>query len=66
MRGTREGTLRSHIENKGISVNAISVTAHDDAKYMSFKVTVPRSHFDKMFDPDMWPVGVGVRKLYPP
>ncbi len=47
-------------------MNAIGVTSHDDAKYMSFKVNVPRSHFDKMFDPDMWPEGVGVHKyVYP-
>ncbi len=34
MRGTREETLRSHIENKGISVNAIGVTSHDDANFV--------------------------------
>ena len=46
-----------------ISVKCVS---HKDAMFKSFKISVPKSDLDKMFDEAMWPDGVRVRKFISP
>jgi hypothetical protein len=58
--------LENYIKANGFTVREIECKSHEDAKYKSFKLTVPKSEFAKLFDVSIWPNGVGVRKYIPP
>ncbi len=65
-RGTEPDVIKSFVSEKGINIRAIERTSHEESKYMSFKISAPVSQYLKLFDPDLWPQGVGVRKYVPP
>ncbi len=41
-------------------------TSHDNAFCKSFELTVPSTEYGKLFDANLWPAGVRVRKFTPP
>lgn len=63
---TTTDLLTKHIEDEGISVHNIDCISNPNAKYKSFKVQINLADNDKMFNPDMWPEGIRVRKFIPP
>jgi hypothetical protein len=65
-KGTNCAALETHVKDQGFTVREIKCVSHDDSKFKSFKLTVPKSQFAKLFDDSIWPSGVGVRKYIPP
>ena len=49
-----------------IEVRALEILSNVNAKFKSYKLTVPVSKFKDLFNEDMWPEGVCVRKFIPP
>jgi len=62
--GTSTENVRDHIVSKGVKVIEISNVSHTNAKYRSFKVTIPVSSMDTLLAENMWPPGICVRKYY--
>ena len=61
---TTEQIVSEHIKNKGFPVVEVASVSHSDAKFKSFKVTIPVSSMDKLLAEDMWPPGICVRRYY--
>ena len=64
-KSTDVDTLHQHIANLGITINALTCTSHKDAKFSSYKLTVPKEEFSLLFNEDYWPKGVMVRQYIP-
>ena len=58
--------VNDHLVNNNFTVRKLECVSHDMAKYKSFKLTVPVDQFSKLFDEDLWPEGVRVRKYSQP
>lgn len=58
--------IKDHLCKNNITVRDLVCLAHDEAKYKSFKLTVPVHQFSSLFDENLWPNGVRVRKYTPP
>ena len=56
--------LRAHIQEN--QFNMIKFECKEGSKYKSFKLIVPFSQFDKLFDCNLWPNGIHVREFIPP
>lgn len=63
---TTEDKLRSFISDKGFKVNELELKSNEKAKYKSYRLRVPKSQFSRLFDENMWPAGVGIRKYFAP
>ena len=48
------------------TVRDLQCLSHDNAMFKSFKLTVPKSEFADLFDGNIWPQGIRVRKFIPP
>jgi hypothetical protein len=57
--------LEQHVVDKGFTVLGINCVSHDDAKYKSFQLSVPISEYAGLFDGDIWPEGICVRRFRP-
>lgn len=57
--------LRLHLRDMDVSVRALNQVSNPSAAYKSFRLTVPKSDFDILFDPSLWPEGVRVRRYFP-
>lgn len=64
MKGTTVEKVREHLRCCDIDVRDLTVISHNEAKFTSFKLTVPISEISKVIDPDNWPTGINVRKYY--
>ncbi len=53
----------TYIVAKDFTVCDLVRMSHDDAKYNSFKLTVPVTEFEKLLEPDVWPSGVRIRRF---
>ena len=53
--------IKRFMNNKGIRVQKISKTSHEDAQYMSFKITILRSDSAVVLNNGFWPIGVNCR-----
>ena len=62
-KNTTTEDVKQYVTNKSFTVREICMMSHQDAKYNSFKITVPVSEFTKLFDPDLWPSGVRIRQF---
>ena len=58
--------IQSHISENGIAPVSCVCVSNPDAKFKSFKISVPVSQCNTMFNPDIWPAGIRVRKFYHP
>lgn len=58
--------IKHYIENIGYSVKGLDCVSNVNAKFKSFKLTVPVSEFKELFDEKIWPPGVRVRRFIPP
>lgn len=63
---TSETQISSHIVDHGFTVRNIACVSNPNAKFKSFRLTVPLSEFKDLFDEKIWPCGVRVRKYIPP
>jgi len=58
--------LSQHLDSMGIATQAIDCVSNPNAMYKSFKVTTTVSNFRDLFNPEIWPEGICVRKYIPP
>lgn len=63
---TTHEALETFIKKKGCEVRNLARVSNDNAKYKSFRLTVPKSQFAKLLSDTEWPEGVSVRKYFPP
>ena len=59
-------TLIKFVKGNKFNVINLSCVSNNDAKYKSFKLSIPVSEYDKILDDSMWPIGVRVRRYYAP
>ena len=62
---TSKEDIVSDLGLQGIIVdeNDIEKKSHEMAKRSSYRISVPTAFLDKALDPDVWPLGVKVRKF---
>ncbi len=58
-----ETDVKAYLVAKDFTVRDLVRMSHDDAKYNSFKLTVPVTEFEKLLEPDVWPSGVRIRRF---
>jgi hypothetical protein len=63
--GTQVADLRTHLADMDVTVRALHCVSNAEARYKSFRLTVPLSDFDIVFDGSLWPEGVRVRRYFP-
>lgn len=61
---TDDDQLKQFIGEKGLKVLKLERLSHDEAKYKSYKLTIPVDEMSKVFSEDMWPEGCEVRKFF--
>ena len=49
------------IQNYGFGIRDFRCISHPEARFKSFKLSVPASQFERIFDEKLWPEGVVVR-----
>ena len=54
--------IQSHLTDNGVNVSKLDCVSHAEAQFRSFRLTVPKSEFNELFDPALWPSGVHVRQ----
>ena len=63
---TLTSDLSQDVSEMGFTVRDLQCLSHDNAMFKSFKLTVPKSEFADLFDGNIWPQGIRVRKFIPP
>ena len=63
---TEAEDLRDYMMEKGFEVRNLCCISNPNARFKSFKLTVPLSEFKDLFSDTLWPDGVRVRKYVPP
>ena len=58
--------LHTDISELGFTIRDLSCVSHNEAKFKSFKLTVPKSEFGDLFDGSLWAQGVRVRPYTTP
>ena len=58
--------LSQDVSEMRFTVRDLQCLSHDNAMFKSFKLTVPKSEFADLFDGNIWPQGIRVRKFIPP
>jgi hypothetical protein len=65
-KSTTEIGIKNHVTSQGLTVHDVKCMSHPDAMHNSFKVTVPSSQLHQILDPEIWPVGVCIRRFIHP
>jgi hypothetical protein len=65
-KSTLEADITNHLANHSVTIQTLECVSHQNAKYKSFKLSVPKSEYDKLFDENLWPEGIMIRKYVPP
>ena len=55
--------LEMYVKSKGFTVEELQCVSHNDAKNKSFRLRVSANEFPKLFEGELWPNGVIVRKF---
>ena len=55
--------IKKYLSDQKFSIREVCRMSHEEAKYNSFMITVPVSEFSLLFDPELWPTGVSVRRF---
>jgi hypothetical protein len=63
---TQDDAIHSYITENGFSIKDLSCVSNINAKFKSYKLTVPVSEFKYLFDENLWPPGVRVRQYIAP
>ena len=61
-----EATLRSYIEDAGVSVVELELLDTKHNRFKSFRLRVKRAQLDRVEDGDFWPEGVIVSPFFRP
>jgi hypothetical protein len=56
--------VREYTSKQGVVVRDLVKTSHNDAKYNSFKLSVPRESADSVLNPEFWPKGIYIRRWH--
>ena len=65
-RDTTTSDLSTYIKDLGFNIRSLDCVSNDMAKFKSFKLSVPVSEFKDLFNENLWPYGVRVRKYVTP
>jgi hypothetical protein len=65
--GTTEEDLKSLLQESGydFQIRDLECISHASAVFKSFKLSVPVSQFENLFNDEIWPDGVRVRQYRP-
>ena len=63
-KGTRVVDLSAHLVENKIKFSTLEQISNPDAKFCSFKLSVPFESVSLVTDPAIWPKGVSVRRFY--
>lgn len=64
---TLDDGIKDLISSEGCEIRNLACVSNPNAKFKSYKLTVPLSQFAKLHSEDFpWPEGVKVRKFVPP
>ena len=55
--------LKNLIASNGFQINYFKCVSHEDAKFKSFMLSVPKYEFSRLFDTNLWPEGICVRQF---
>ena len=61
-----ENDIEDYLTENNIDFISVIKVSNPDAKFSSFRVSVPIAMVKKVMDGNMWPEGISVRKFYPP
>ena len=61
---TNDEDVFTMMEQNGFTVKELKCISHPQAQFKSYKLAVPRSEFNKLFDENLWPKGVYVRTYW--
>ena len=56
--------IQDHMHRNNIDINDIEKTSHPNAKFSSYKISIPVSGSDKVFEESFWPLGVRCQKWF--
>ena len=63
-KNTQLEDLQSYISECGFTIRCLTQVSKDESIFKSFKLTVPVSQFKKLFDGNLWPEGIRVRRYW--
>lgn len=63
---TEMDDLKSHIGDQGFTIRDLVLISHKEAAFKSYKLSVPVSEYNNLFDDNIWPEGVRIRKFVSP
>jgi len=58
--------MRQYISDNEINIKSLECVSNPNAKFKSFKLTTTVSKFKELFNADLWPEGIMIRKYIPP
>ena len=58
---TENDAVKNMIQSYGFGIRDFRCISHPEARFKSFKLSVPASQFERLFDEKLWPEGVVVR-----
>ena len=65
-KSTTSADLKLHISDFGFNIISLECISNEMAKFKSFKLSVPLSEFNDLFNESIWPYGVRIRKYITP
>ena len=63
---TSTSDLRDFIGDQNVVIRSFDCVSHEEAKFKSFKLEVSMEDYDKIYNDELWPSGVRIRKYIPP
>ncbi len=63
---TNADVIKEFLAARQFTIRELECVSNDNARFKSFKLTVPVTQYGKLFDENLWPRGVCVRKYIPP
>ena len=63
---TTDSQISSYLNDNNFTVREISCISNPNARFKSFKLKVPATEFQKLFNETLWPEGVRIRKFIRP
>ena len=64
-KNTKYEDVFTMIEQNGFTIKELKCVSHPKAQFKSYKLAVPLSEFNKLFNENLWPNGVLVRTYWP-
>ena len=61
---TNDEAVFTMMEQNGFTVKELKCISHPQAQFKSYKLAVPCSEFNKLFDENLWPKGVYVQTYW--